>query len=523
MNPQPAPPVPGKWAGVLAGASALARAPWLKLLGREPDCWRRTLGLGLRSEGTRFALSSFNLRIPADSNPSATVADNVASRFIQHFSKFIAAEPAAHFVLRHYPYHVERMAVSRTDLVQCDFGAQGELLVMRPQLDPREAVALDSAAQQQVENIVVLAHRLTRHLSDIVRFPKLEHEVRQRVVSLADARNRDERMAYAARLLAAGTVSVESLPAGTCARFLPPDFRLRRGFGGSGFDTVIRPVRDGRVDVWLNIHHTACDGAPMQEMLSRLEAAWGTGEPVQFPAYDPGRSGFIQNCQTWPEDRPISVLVDFLDFTSLAQSRAALNRKLAGQLKGPVPVAAMILWALAHEPEFAGRKFATAVDVPPDKRWPRAVDLVAIRPGDYFTHPDGFLAFVRNFIDLVAAGQARRSPTYAAMRALSFVAPRFAAKALASHPDRTRATFGTVGLSMLRNAKAFVAPMADAGWDDGFIALGNVSLSAGDGRTIGVLTIKGEPGRIAECARAFRQALDKAHTLFENVVVKGSA
>ena len=64
----------------------------------------------------------------------------------------------------------------------------------------------------------------------------------------------------------------------------------------------------------------------------------------------------------------------------------------------------------------------------------------------------------------------------------------------------------------------FVAPMADVGLNDGFIALGNLSLPAEGGRTIGVLTIKGEPARIAESAGAFRQVLAKANTLFKTVL-----
>jgi hypothetical protein len=516
-NPQP---FARQWANILAGASALARAPLLKLFRSEPDCWRRTIGLGLRSEGARFALASFNLRMPPDVDSSLSnepANRDLLDRFIRHFARFLVKESDAHFILKHHPYHVERMASPRVDLGQCDFSPAGELLATQPHLDSREPATLDSVTRQEIENIVLLAHGSTRHLSDIIRFQKLESLVQQQIASHAGARDKNERLAYARRLLTACAVSLEAMPAGPCARFLPPDFRQHRGFGAGSFDVVLRPAGDGCMDLWLNIHHTAADGAPMQEMLTRLEAAWGIGAPIYFPADDSGRAPFIQNCQTSPADRPISVLVDFLDFTSLTRSRVALNRKLASRLESPVPLAAMVLWSLAHEPEFADKKFATAVDVPLDKHWPRAVDLVAIRPADYFKRPDGFRAFVHDFINLVKIGQGRRSPTYSAMRALSCVAPRFAAKALAANPDRTRAVFGTAGLSILKDAKVFVAPMADAGWDDGFIALGNLSLPAGDGRTTGVLTIKGSPERIAQCGSAFRHALSKADTFFENI------
>lgn len=514
-NDPPA-PTPSKLAGILAGASVLMRAPLLKLLGREPDCWRRTLGLGLRSEGTRFALSSFGLQIPTDIT-TANQSEDIVARFIQQFGRFIVGEPDVHFILKHHPYYVERTPVAQVDLVRCDYRPDGDLLAIKPHLDARMPMQLDAAAQQEVEKIILLAHRSTRQLSDIVRFRQLEQEVRRQIISHTGLGEKEKCLAYAGRILSAVTISSEPLSAEPCARLLPPNFRQHRGLGAGSFDVVLRPVRDDGVDVWLNIHHTACDGASMQEILGRLEAAWGIGEAPRFPAYDAGRPWFIQNCQTSPQDRPICVLVDFLDFAPLSKYRAALNIKLAGQLNSPVPLAAMVLWSLAQEPEFAGRKFATAVDVPADKRWPRGVDLVSIRPEDYFARPDGFIAFIRDFLGIVNAGQARRSRTYAAMRALSLVAPRFAAQALASNPGRARATFGTVGLSILKNAKVFVAPMADAGWDDGFLALGNLSLSASDGRAIGVLTVKGDPARIAECAKAFRSALSKADSLFSKI------
>jgi hypothetical protein len=48
-----------------------------------------------------------------------------------------------------------------------------------------------------------------------------------------------------------------------------------------------------------------------------------------------------------------------------------------------IPLGTLFLWQLAHQPEFEGVKFATAVDVPAHKTGARGVDLVPIRPADY--------------------------------------------------------------------------------------------------------------------------------------------
>ena len=507
-------------AAILAAASALARAPMLKLLGREPDCWRRTVGLGLRSEGTRFALGCFGLRIPPDSESMAAeglVFSDTLERFVRQFARFAATEPDAHFALKHHPHHVERAARSHVDLVSCEYSPEGELVGITTHLDSRAPAALDYAAWCDVEKAILAAHRATRHLSDKGRPQELASEVRRRMNSAGGTRGGRRLIEYAMRILSACAISSEPMPAESRARFVPPDFRLHRGLGAGAFDVVVRPHADGAVDVWLNVHHAAADGAPMQEMLSRLERSWGGGNAV-YPVPDAGQPWFTQSCQTAREDRPITLLVDFLDLTPLCDSRTALNVRLAARFGSPVPLAAMILWSLAKEPEFAGRRFSTAVDVPQDGRRARGVDLISIRPEDYFTEPDGFIAFAREYLACVNAGRRRSSPSFAAMRALSYVAPRYATKVLAANRDRRRATFGTVGLSLLKEAKVFVAPTADHGWEDGFLALGNAALPAGDGRTVGVLTVKAEPERVAECASAFRRALGRASGVFGEII-----
>jgi len=60
--------------------------------------------------------------------------------------------------------------------------------------------------------------------------------------------------------------------------------------------------------------------------------------------------------------------------------------------------------------------------------------------------------------------------------------------------------------------------MADAGWDDGFLALGNLSLPGPDGRPVGVLTVKGDAERIRAYPAAFRRALANLNQLFADSV-----
>src|ERR1700676_5110555 len=76
------------------GASLLIK---LRLL-REPDPWRRTVGTGLRSEASKFALSAFGARSPV------LTSENLPGdepHFTRSFAAFLQAEPSARFALRH--------------------------------------------------------------------------------------------------------------------------------------------------------------------------------------------------------------------------------------------------------------------------------------------------------------------------------------------------------------------------------------------------------------------------------------
>lgn len=499
------------WLGLAAGLSLGWRAPCLKLLGREPDPWRRTLGLGLRSEGTRFGLTSFGLRLP-DTSPNDRSCwpgvDTTLGRFVWFFREFLTGEWLAQTGLVHHPDFVERLGGRPVDLGSGSFDSEGRLLSFAVLFDPHAPPHLDEQEQRLVETALGQAHREASSLSEIGRPARMIEAMRGWLTERASSANLAPGLSHAQRLLQIPMVSVEAMPAHSPERFRPPDFRRCRGMGGAAFDAVIRPWDDGRhVDLWLQVHHTAADGAPVQEMLARLERAWGTASDVLFPREDPDRVPWIASTQSGVEDRPVAQLVEFMDFSVLRQTRAALAERVVAEAGQPVPVAALLLWALARQREFAGRTFSTAVDVPADRHWPRGVDLVAIRPGDYFNRPGGFVLFVSEYHRRIGAARMRRSPSFRAMRVMSLISPGLASRALRANPARTKATFGTVGLSLLQDAKVFLAPMADAGWEDGFIAIGNMALPAEGGGRVGCVTVKGDAEQIRCYPAALRRAL----------------
>jgi hypothetical protein len=273
-------------------------------------------------------------------------------------------------------------------------------------------------------------------------------------------------------------------------RFEPPAFYSDTFAGDELIGVVIRKSKDF-IDVWMQFHHAAVDGAPMQELIGRLEAR-GARAPVVYPDHsDPGARPWHR-----PGQRPTHHLSGFLDFSPLLAARKAMASPTP-------PVGAMLVWRLARQPGFETKKFAATVDVPATAREPRCVDFVITRPSDFANFND----FATDYSRQIEACRRRQSPTYKAMRTMALLPPRLALRALRLNADRTRETFGTVGLTILKGAKVFLAPMSDPGFDDGFVAIGDMGLPSATGGRVGSVSIKGDQEKPEALWQALRGTL----------------
>lgn len=435
---------------------------------RRPDPWRRTLGLGLRGEGTKFALSAFGLRSKRGESDEA-----LARRFATWLGRDAAA--TQRFALRHGPHLVERTHHAQTDCALLEFQPDGTLQSFVPLSDDLAGGGDDHLLA------LLLSHRLTLLLPE-----------QERPGQLAQALRDLARPGLSQRLLNCLGLSFEREFAD---RFAPPAFHLRRGLGGAGLEFVLRRLPDSlEFDVWMQIQHTLDDGAPRQELLTRLMREWDPA-PVTFPADagDPGVASYAPPlpCSA-PGERPLQLHRDFIDLSPL-QSWARAHR---------APVVAALLWWLAREPECEGRRFGVAVDVPAGGGFERAVDLIGVRPADF---PE-FADFAAHFVRRAAEARERRGPSWRAMRNAAFLPASLAGEWMANKQDLAEATFGTMGVTMLRDASVFVAPMADFGWPDGFLALGNTALPAPGGGRVTSVTLKAEQVAARERLAAVRRA-----------------
>ncbi len=127
-----------------------------------------------------------------------------------------------------------------------------------------------------------------------------------------------------------------------------------------------------------------------------------------------------------------------------------------------------------------------------------------MRPADYFRHGDGLARYARDFNRQLEMTRYRSSTAFKTLDAMAHISPRLAA-ALLNHALGGESAFGSLGLTVLRDARVFGAPLGDAGHPFGFWALGGVDLPSNDGRKVGCVTIKGPIERIREYPSLLRQ------------------
>lgn len=455
------------------------------------DPWRKTMGLNLRSEAAKFMLAAFNLDVFSDLLPGSSVSLSRGAMekwFAQRLARFLASEMEAHYGLAHHRFIVLRAVKAVTDVSVCEFGDDGAIRELTPVFDARQPADPDSAAVRTAIHAVVSAFNATRTM------PERERPMRLRTLA--------GNSPAAQRLLASTVVSFEN--AGS--RFEPPAMLTRRGFPESSMAVVWRRSPDGRsADLWLQCHHAGADCVPAQEMLDRLESSWGVTSPVLLPA-DAGFQPRVPRTCHATNERRVGLITDFIDFTPLVQ----LRRRLIEEFSRPdesVSLAGILMWCLAHQPEFAGAGMNTSVEVPPAGGHPRASGLIALWPARYWGKPGAFLSFLDDLNELAANTRLRKSGTWEKMARLAAVPSAVSYAILHLLESGMRDGFGTLTLCMVESAKLVVAPMPDRGWDHGFIAVGKPGMPAESGPPVTPVSIKGDPDRIAAYPAAIRRAI----------------
>ena len=116
---------------------------------------------------------------------------------------------------------------------------------------------------------------------------------------------------------------------------------------------------------------------------------------------------------------------------------------------------------------------------------------------------------MRAFVAAVEVARTRSGRTRRFMSDTELLPPRLHRTLLESDPKGVADTFGTVGLSVIKDGKVFVAPLSDVGYPGGFIAVGSAELPASDGGRVTAVSVKGTKGQATAYPEVFRRMLAK--------------
>lgn len=486
---------------VLAGKVSIACG-----LRRAPEGWRRTVGILLRSEHTRFAVSAFGLHVPGATGTDSP--DRIRALAADALRRHLSRAPDAHFALEWRPAVTIRRRTAAVDVVLLEFAADGDVTA----LTPVSADSVPAEVRKAAADAVMAAYNATRTMPEIDRPRALRRAIDGRLASDASA------AAFARRMLSATCVSFETLDTvDGAARFLPPRFHFRRSLGFGFLTVVMRPTAvPGDVDVWMSAHHVGLDGVPLQELVSGLEREWGSDRAMAFPPADVDGAFMLPRRCSVDGERAVDETLAFVDFSPVVALRRAVNSRFSDRLRAPATFGAVLAWILEGEPEFSGVRVASTVDVAASNGYERDVDVVPLRPADYAKTSnrwDDFVGFANEFNRLLALSRERKSPLREGMSTAGLLPASVHSHIVRANPPALDDTFGSVCITIIKDAKVFVAPMTDLGLGHGFFAIGRIDLPAADGSRVGAVSIKGDAGRIAGHHAALRRAIARSVTL----------
>lgn len=269
-------------------------------------------------------------------------------------------------------------------------------------------------------------------------------------------------------------------------------------------------------ELWFQINHVPIDGVPMQEVLQDLKEQWGIRGNLKFPPLSYNRKIVPELCSTKDSKSGIYHVSQFMDFQPFLKVRKELNERYANQIEGNITVVSMLAWGLAHHHAFDNVKFVIPIDLPACTGQERTLGFIFIRPSFYFDKDnpeEGFLKFQREFNRRFQATKERRSESYELLEVFALTPPLMYSTTLKLMPSALAEFTGTVGITIIKDADFFVAPLSDT-HTDGFLAFGNFLVPIEGGGMAGAVSIKGPKGKVEDYLVAINEAVKDFYQYF---------
>ena len=504
-----------------------------KFFGAKPteNGWRKATGIFLKGDISKFMLGIFRVT-PYSVGAAPETMEEAKESFLSRFGGFLREHGELHWAIMQTTFRLHRKRLTETDLLEVEFRPDGTLENAKMTFDPRfpPSEALTEKDVLTILSLFVRTHNRLIDQNDSVRSRKLYRKVKRRVLYLnaANLGKRVEAVHLLRRMMNASCVTFLPLPKDGCEetiqaeRLKTPDVSVYRHPGWGLLNVFVR-IHPGlsEADLWIQYHHVPVDGLAMQEILSELKTEWGEAGKMCFPS--PGSPASEVEIQETPH-KGLYRARAFFRFDGLLELRRRLNLDYTSEMRGPATIAGMILWGLAKSPHLRDAKMLFPVDVEPGQaaagdppeRFERELSLVFIRPSDYMTRAEkmgGFLAFQREFNRRLKKTRYRCSETYEMIELLSMIHPLFYYYAKYLMPREFHDVVGTFGLSVLRHAEVFIAPVTDL-QIRGFLAFGRMDMPCEGGGTAGCVSICGTKEQI----EAYLTALERISGDYESLL-----
>ena len=141
----------------------------------------------------------------------------------------------------------------------------------------------------------------------------------------------------------------------------------------------------------------------------------------------------------------------------------------------------------------------------PRHRYERDVDVVSLRAADFATGEGpwgGFVEYAR--IQPADCRSSRADEPGARRDADGRLIPAWAhAAVVRANPASLDDIFGTLCVTIVRQARVFIAPMTDLGLSHGFFAIGSARLPSGTGTPVTSVSVRGRPDGSRTTRRSF--------------------
>ena len=486
---------------------------FLKALGLRArmNGWRKVTGIFMREEHSKFTLASFRLNYLGTNRPPEN-PESAKAILIERLAEFIRRNPEFRWRMEWGFFLTRREQSSLADIVEAEFGGEGDLLRIVPHFDATAGTfpLLGEDILAGVLAGLVGVYNQTKGVEGRHRAQEIYQRLRRyahRSPGLSLKEHAELRHVIT-RLMNASYIQFQTLGGDgeqvTQDRMSAPDMRLCGHPGFGLLNIVCRFTPDlAEADLWCQYHHVLVDGVPMQEMLAKLKQEWGEVSPVRYPAL----SGPAKRTELVLCTKDIYRVQLFVDFERFLTLRRHLNDKYRQEMGGSATVASLLLWALARHSYFQDKKFIFPVDTALEGNLPadRSISFICMLPSKFFDPRDplaGFLRYQREFNQRVHATRLGKSESYALFETYAIMHPVFYHMLRRFVPKILGEFVGTAGLTILKDAEMFVGPISDLHFD-GFVSVGKMTMPTADGRTAGVVSICGTREQIDRYVEAF--------------------